>query len=124
MTTTAAFHFDDGKLRANLADLRRKIGDRELECGELTATLAKDMSPVGTPGSTGIPGYVGGTNKRSIAFEEKRATDQNLGWAVYTQSGYGGYLEIGTSRMAARPYIRPAFDRAVGMLERALKGIA
>lgn len=32
---------------------------------------------------------------------------------IYTQSGYGGWLELGTKRMAARPYIMPAFQEAV-----------
>ncbi len=30
--------------------------------------------------------------------------------AVFSTSGYGGYLETGTSRMAARPYFKPALD--------------
>jgi hypothetical protein len=28
--------------------------------------------------------------------------------AVYPTSGYGGILEVGTSRMSARPYLEPA----------------
>jgi HK97 gp10 family phage protein len=35
----------------------------------------------------------------------------HLSGAIFTQSGYGGYLELGTSRMAARPYIRPAVEQ-------------
>ena len=31
---------------------------------------------------------------------------------VVTTSGYGGYLELGTRRMKARPYFAPAFERA------------
>jgi len=30
--------------------------------------------------------------------------------AVYSTSGYGGYLETGTSKMPARPYMKPALD--------------
>ncbi len=30
--------------------------------------------------------------------------------AVYSTSGYGGYLETGTVKMAARPYFKPALD--------------
>ena len=29
---------------------------------------------------------------------------------VHTESGYGGWLEIGTRHMEARPYFRPAFE--------------
>lgn len=31
--------------------------------------------------------------------------------ALYSTSGYGGFLETGTDKMRAQPYIRPAFDR-------------
>ncbi len=30
--------------------------------------------------------------------------------AVYPTSGYGGWLEVGTSRMPAIPYLKPALD--------------
>jgi HK97 gp10 family phage protein len=31
--------------------------------------------------------------------------------AVYPTSGYGGYLETGTVKMAPRPYLKPAMDK-------------
>ncbi len=55
-----------------------------------------------------------GNNMRSIAFDVGPGGDLNLTedqGAVYSTSGYGGYLETGTSRMAARPYMKPAADR-------------
>lgn len=46
-----------------------------------------------------------GTNKRSIMQDA-----HGSGRKVFSTSGYGGYLEVGTSRMPARPYIRPALE--------------
>ncbi len=34
----------------------------------------------------------------------------NIEGAVYSTSGYGGYLETGTVKMPARPYLKPALD--------------
>lgn len=64
---------------------------------------AKDLCPVGTPESTGIPGYVGGTLRGSI-------THTSNGKAAYigTNVEYGKYVELGTVKMAAQPYLRPA----------------
>ena len=39
-------------------------------------------------------------------------------------ASYGIYLEYGTSRMAAQPYMGPAFDRRVGNYTAALADIA
>ena len=62
--------------------------------------------------------YLTGNNRRSIKYE---ASGFNTGegvidqskteGAVYGTSGYSGFLEVGTSRMNARPYFRPALDR-------------
>lgn len=58
-----------------------------------------------------------GNNRRSISFEVAGLTNNTvvdpnrLEAAVFSTSGYGGYLETGTFKMAARPYIRPALDR-------------
>jgi len=66
-----------------------------------------------------------GHNRRSIASEVSRmgtvtqgddaqpekVVDDSLDEAAcYSTSGYGGFLETGTSKMAAQPYFRPAFD--------------
>ncbi len=67
-----------------------------------------------------------GNNRRSIVGEasgmgmvasggagqkERLVDDSKIEGAVYSTSGYGGFLETGTSKMPARPYIKPAMDR-------------
>jgi len=52
-----------------------------------------------------------GNNQRSLEAKTGMEGGKIVG-RVYTQSGYGGWLEIGTSRMAARPYIAPAYQEA------------
>jgi len=59
-----------------------------------------------------------GTNQSSIASEAsgfpggEGVVDQHkIEGAVYSTSGYGGYLESGTKYTKPRPYIKPAFDR-------------
>jgi len=42
---------------------------------------------------------------------------------VATTSGYGGYLEVGTGRMGARPYIMPALEKNKGAMMSELEGI-
>lgn len=50
--------------------------------------------------------WLTGNNARSIASEVG-----GLQGTVYGTSGYSGFLEVGTSRMNARPYFRPALDK-------------
>ena len=80
--------------------------------------------------------WLTGHNARSIASEvsgmgivqrgqdaepEKVVDDRLLQAAVYSTSGYGGYGEVGTSKMAARPYFRPAYDKNIGGLARNIR---
>ena len=54
-----------------------------------------------------------GNNMRSIVFElgpGKEVAKNELEGAVYSTSGYGGFLETGTVSMPARPYFKPALD--------------
>lgn len=67
--------------------------------------------------------YKDGTNRRSIEAEIK-ATPAGITAEIFTTSGYGGYLEIGTGQRRSHmeqlknlkgtggptPYIRPAFE--------------
>ena len=58
-----------------------------------------------------------GNNRRSLTQEVSGMGDNTMvdpdkiEGAVFSTSGYGGFLETGTYKMAARPYIRPALDR-------------
>ncbi len=49
---------------------------------------------------------MGGTNRRSIDYWVKK-----LRARIFGTSGYSGYLEVGTFKMAARPYFKPAADK-------------
>ncbi len=82
--------------------------------------------------------WITGNNRRSIFFgvsgfghaqgsgEGRQAGDtwtgedtsllneDKLEGVIYSTSGYGGYLETGTFKMAPRPYFRPALDKNFG----------
>ena len=73
------------------------------EIGLVAEGYAKKICPVGTPESTGIPGYVGGTARNSISH----ATDDNAAY-IGSNVSYFPYFELGTSKMKARPTLRPA----------------
>ncbi len=83
------------------------------------AALAKRPPPKGSPvAGVRVPEWSwvkktkgpGGHNRDSIRFEK---TD-HLKYVVRTETGYGGFLELGTSKMPARPYMAPAFKEAKG----------
>lgn len=70
-------------------------------------TKAQKNAPVGTPQSTGIPGYVGGKLKQSIGLD---ITDGGLTAEVEPTADYAAYVEYGTRFMEAQPYLKPAYD--------------
>lgn len=73
--------------------------------------------PIKTAAVKGSPVRLG-TNRRSIDFDVDRA---KLVGRLFTQSGYGGYLEVGTVKMPARPYMVPAVEQNRGAIARAVK---
>jgi hypothetical protein len=114
------------------------------ECGEITVRLAKDISPYQTGHnrrSITADFYENGALTASVTEGEFQSDPtappasgrSNFGlkeslleqfFSIYTQSGYGGYLELGTAKMDARPYIYPAFQRSVEFLKQSLQGSA
>ena len=67
---------------------------------------AKALCPVGTPESTGKPGYIGGTLRNSITNQLEGDDTVAIGSNVH----YAPYVELGTRKMTARPYLRPAIE--------------
>lgn len=76
--------------------------------GAALQEAAQRKAPVGTPQSTGIPGYVGGTLKRSIVLEIR---DGGLTAEVEPTAEYAAYVEYGTRFMNAQPYMRPSYNQ-------------
>lgn len=58
-----------------------------------------------------VKGYSTGTTKRSITTDLR---DDGLTVAVKPNTRYAGYVEHGTRKMSAQPFIRPAFDGQKG----------
>jgi len=58
-----------------------------------------------------------GTNSRSIRYKI-----EGIKGSVYSTSGYGGWLEVGTRRMRrAYPYFKPAYDKHFKKLPERIK---
>ena len=96
------------KTNLRIKEVKNKI-DNASERGlkDVLIDMAGDTVK-GSPVATAM----GGTNRRSIKYETK-----GLSGSIYSTSGYGGYLEVGTHnkdkswRMLPRPYFRPAYDK-------------
>lgn len=117
------------------ADVLEEMHDAVLRAleriGMQAEGYAKDLCPVGTPESTGIPGYIGGTLRNSIthAISGKSAAissysdnagnkkgkysgtapnDADKSVYIGTNVDYAPPVELGTSKMAAQPFLKPA----------------
>lgn len=86
----------DAVLRAALASGVQAV---DTFCDTM-ADFARELTPYDT-----------GNNKRSIETKTGIEGNKPVG-RVYTQSGYGGWLEIGTANKPARPYLAPAYQKA------------
>ena len=74
---------------------------------------AKALCPVGTPESTGKPGYIGGTLRNSISHQVVDSEEVHVG----TNVEYAPFVELGTSKMAAKPYLGPSITDHIGEYE-------
>ena len=92
------------KLKKNvqMSDVKRVVRKN----GSELQKKAQKNAPVGTPQSTGIPGYVGGTLKRSIGLD---ITDGGMTAEVEPTAEYAAYVEYGTRYMNAQPYMRHSY---------------
>lgn len=112
--------------------------------GQKAEGYAKKLCPVGTPESTGIAGYRGGTLRNSITHRvengDTMALGSNVEYAPYVELGTGPHFTpppeweqfttergsgVGRAYVKPRPYIRPAIeehrDEYQNIVERELK---
>lgn len=130
-------HIDTSGLNnmpAAVEELKRRIQNRLVEIAEIATEYAKEDSP-----------WLTGNNRRSVTMDfydengdvtksitegdyhsdsSQEGNPGGLGFRIYTQSGYGGWLELGTKRMKPRPYIVTGFNKTLDRVESRLNGIA
>jgi hypothetical protein len=109
-------------------DLNLKTGEALEKCIKAAREAMRDTvvditreSMIGTPKKTGynmnsLAGEVSGMGviiQGPEAKPDKVVDDSKIQGAVFSTSGYGGFLETGTVKMAARPYVKPAADKNV-----------
>lgn len=98
--------------RAMVADFQKVIAEAEIEAREQTrdanrriAEVAAANAPVGTETRPGEP-HLRDTIEADQVGENE--------WVVTVSSDHWLYVEFGTSKMAAEPYIRPAIAQVAG----------
>lgn len=111
-------------------NLRTEAVDKEVT--EANKLAMRDTVVEVTHDAIELSPWITGNNRRSIVFgvsgmghteQHREASDtwtgkdeslldnSKLEGVVYSSSGYGGFLETGTSKMPAQPYIKPATDK-------------
>lgn len=86
---------------------------------ETARLLRQKVYPPAGPEQTGPPAFRTGTLQRSIR-SEVQAGGANVRGRVGSTVEYARWLELGTSRMAKRPFLRPALDKTQQEAPRAL----
>jgi len=85
------------------------------ECVKLSPVTPEGIAHNIAQGKKGVLATGTGHNRQSIDADVVQ-TPEGPKAELYTQSGYGGYLETGTSKMRAQPYIYPGFLKHIGEL--------
>lgn len=97
--------FDE--LRAELTEIANSAaGPGRTEALEKGAEIIKDRSVTLAPKRKGSRG---GTLKKGIVIGNNTEDYIEVGWTK--EAFYGRFLEMGTSKMAPRPHIRPAYEQ-------------
>lgn len=116
---------NSAKFLSELENVREKILET---IGQKAEGYAKKLCPVGTPESTGIAGYRGGTLRNSITHRVQKDVlfvGSDVEYAPYVELGTGPHFEpppewekfttekgsgVGNAYVKPRPYIRPAIE--------------
>lgn len=107
--STISVRVNMGDFASNMAQLTQnlvqKVDARTQEAGINVQAQAKIACPVGTPESTHKKGYHGGTLRQSIQYTNLGLAHSGVGSDVH----YAGFVDGGTYKMRARPFLTNAF---------------
>lgn len=130
------FTDNSGAVLSELERTKKKILET---IGQKAEGYAKKLCVVGTPESTGTPGYRGGTLRNSITHrvdDKVLSVGSNVHYAPYVELGTGPHFKpppewinndaergkgVGGSYVKPRPYIRPAIEEHKAEYERLAK---
>jgi hypothetical protein len=87
---------------------------------EITYAAAENSPVLDKATSERFPGE----NRESLRDTVRHAVTQHAEGVrarVFTTSGFGGWLELGTKKTRAQPYIWPAFEEHIGQLPAAVR---
>ena len=114
------------KMHTSVA-LNLRVDQAVKDVTEASKLAMRDTTVEVTNDSVHLSPWLTGNNRRSLVGEvsgrgmvasggegrvERMVDDSQIEGAVYSTSGYGGYIETGTSKMPPRPYIKPALDKS------------
>ena len=110
-------------------EVKRKVKIALEEIGIIAEKYAKAMCPVGTPESTGIRGYFGGTLRNSITHEvvmDEKAVyiGSDVEYAPYQELGYhlvNGVWHPATN--SGKGYLRPAIEDHLERYDKIIKSV-
>ncbi len=91
-----------------------KAGIRDV-MDDVVLPAAQEMSP---RGATEREGEVHNADSLSTMTRQRGS---KIYAYIRSNSGHGGYLEKGTAKMAATPYMQPAFEQSIPALEGCLR---
>lgn len=100
---------------------RKEVVQELRNTARIVQSEARERAPVGTPESTGIPGYVGGTLRASTQVGDERKGGLNQ--TVESNVHYALWVHEGTTRMKGRPYLREALKGEQADLNKRLERI-
>lgn len=98
--------------------LRAEVVKEVAAAGLVAEGIAGQAAPVGTPESTGIKGYIGGTLRQSIRYTP---ISGGLGAAVFTNVEYAAAQNFGTAYIAGKHFMEKGFHAGVKRLNQGLR---
>jgi len=101
----------------NLAIDTQREAVQGIQRGPATGAVRSDGSRASAPGEYPMSD----TGRLANNVVANLPTSGNISAEVGTNVQYGRYLEFGTSRMAARPWLLPSFNKAKAGVEGKLK---